>query len=128
MHVPKTAKPATAQTVNGLRDFEQLGGRLNPINSEPPPPAQPVSRILATIPRGPNAIDRVTEQVVNGQRLFDVRRFRPYGAGMYRPTPSGLTLRPDAALAVALTILKAQPDTARPAVLALLADLGEVST
>jgi hypothetical protein len=29
----KTAKPATADTVNGLRNFEQLGGRLDLENS-----------------------------------------------------------------------------------------------
>jgi hypothetical protein len=106
MQGPKTAKPATARAVNGLRDFEQLGGQLNPINSELQSAAQPASRILVTIPRGPHAIDRVTEQVINGQRIYDLRRFRPFGVGMWRPTPSGLTLRPDAALAVALAILE----------------------
>jgi len=32
---PETAKPATADTVNGLRKSEQLGRRLNVRNSEP---------------------------------------------------------------------------------------------
>jgi hypothetical protein len=29
---PDTAKPATAETVNGLRNIEQLGGRLDIID------------------------------------------------------------------------------------------------
>jgi hypothetical protein len=30
----ETAKPATAETVNGLRNIEQLGGRLDLIDSK----------------------------------------------------------------------------------------------
>jgi hypothetical protein len=33
---PETAKPATADTANGLRKFEQLGRQLNSENREPP--------------------------------------------------------------------------------------------
>ena len=107
MNASQTAKPATAQTVNGLRKFEQLGRQLNPTNSEPPVQKQgPSQRILATISKGPHANIRVTEQIINGTTYFDVRIFRPFGKSMHRPTPSGLTLRPDAALAVALAILK----------------------
>lgn len=72
-------------------------------------PAQkqgPSQRILATISKGPHATIRVTEQVINGTTYFDLRVFRPFGKGMHRPTPSGLTLRPDAALAIALAILE----------------------
>jgi len=37
---PETAKPATDDTVNGLRKSEQLGRRLDPSHSEPPNPTQ----------------------------------------------------------------------------------------
>ena len=81
-------------------------------------------RILGTISKGPHATIRVTEQVINGTTYFDVRIFRPFGKSMHRPTPSGLTLRPDAALGVVVAILKAQPDAARAVALAILKDLG----
>lgn len=34
MALPETAKPATAETVNGLRNVEQLGGRLDTTNTK----------------------------------------------------------------------------------------------
>jgi len=34
MASPETAKPATAETVNGLRNIEQLGGRLDLTDSK----------------------------------------------------------------------------------------------
>jgi len=127
MASPDTAKPATAhQAANGLRDFDQLGRQINPIHTASPAPAQGASRVLVQIPRGQRDVDRLTLQVVNGQPLFDLRRLRPKD-GMWLTTPVGMTLKPEAALQVALAILKAQPDAGRVAVKALLVDLGEVS-
>ena len=106
MNAPQTAKAATASTVGDPLRFKQ--DQINPTIIEPAAQKQgPSQRILATISKGPHVTIRVTEQVINGTTYFDVRIFRPFGKSMHRPTPSGLTLRPDAARQVAQAILEA---------------------
>ncbi len=47
MAFPDTAKPATAETVNGLRNVEQLGGRLNSENTLYDDTSQPETALAA---------------------------------------------------------------------------------
>jgi hypothetical protein len=55
-------KPATAATVNGLRNFEQLAGQLNSTNSEPTTQKQGLPAKLQII----LILRRLTELVVAG--------------------------------------------------------------
>jgi hypothetical protein len=59
---PETAKPATAATVNGLRNFEQLAGQLNSTISEPTTPTQGLPAKLQII----LILRRLTELAVTG--------------------------------------------------------------
>lgn len=64
-------------------------------------------RVVAIIPKGVRDVIRVTETVIDGQTFIDIRKFRPYGLNMYRPTDAGLSLRSDVARDVAVGILAA---------------------
>ncbi|SHN86931.1 hypothetical protein [Bradyrhizobium erythrophlei] len=88
----EAAKPATADTVNGLRKSEQLGSRLICRNSETSSRKQDKPPgIVATIRKGNrNAV--VVSVKEDGQHpLLDIRQHEPNGLQELKPTRSGIS-------------------------------------
>jgi hypothetical protein len=113
MNGPQTAKPHTKGA--GLRKFDQLAGQIDFIDSKPQPQKQGhteqqtpnyFERVVATIPKGRDVI-RIKLTVINGETFVDIRKYRPHGPSMFRPTVAGVSLRLDAALSVATGIMQA---------------------
>ena len=63
----ETAKPATAETVNGLRNIEQLGGQLDPIDIKITERLQ-VTRLIRRFAISPATADTLATLVFGGAR------------------------------------------------------------
>ena len=86
----EAAKPATADTVNGLRKSEQLGRQLKSRNNSPSAHNQDPPVILATIPKGPRNAIRLTLSVRDNRPVADLRQFEPNGLRVLTPTMKGI--------------------------------------
>lgn len=113
----KTANLAHRVTGGEVQENKQLAGQLNRQTSKPQPqkqgrPAEQsqtpnyFERVVATIPKGRDII-RVKLTDINGETFVDIRKYRPHGPSMFRPTGAGVSLRLDAALSVATGIMQA---------------------
>lgn len=88
----EAAKPATADTVNGLWKSEQLGRRLICRDSETSyrKQGQPPG-IVATIRKGNRNAVVVSVKERDGKPLLDIRQHEPDGLQVLQPTRSGIS-------------------------------------
>ena len=88
----EAAKPATADTVNGLRKSEQLGRRLNRRDSETSSQMQgQPPGVIATIRKGNRNAVVISIKERDRQPLLDIRQHEPDGLQVLQPTRSGIS-------------------------------------
>jgi hypothetical protein len=112
----KTANLAHRVTGSEVQENKQPAGQFNLQTSKPQPQKQGPAeqsqtpnyfeRVVVTIPKGRDII-RVKLTDINGETFVDIRKYRPHGPSMFRPTGAGVSLRLDAALSVATGIMQA---------------------